>query len=220
MIFELERLNLLDNTIVIFTSDNGSRADRGASNYPLRGRKHTTWEGGQRIPFLIYWKGKIKPSVNGEMISQMDLLPTFASIFGEALGGQKIDGLDISDVLLAGAESPRDEFIYYSSNSRLEALRKRNWKLHFFKGKEPQKLLYNLDVDIAEANNVYDEYPEIVEELTKVYNDYREKLGDTLTNTPGSERRPCGYNENPVTLTVYDPDHPYYIAEYDKNDVG
>ena len=60
----------------------------------------------------------------------------------------------------------------------------------------------------------------LVEELTKVYNDYREKLGDTLTNTPGSERRPCGYNENPVTLTVYDPDHPYYIAEYDKNDVG
>lgn len=220
VLFELEKLNLLDNTIVIFTSDNGSRAACGASNHPLRGRKHTTWEGGQRIPFMMYWKGKMTPSVNDEMISHIDLLPTLASILGEELGGQKIDGLDLSDAILNATPSPRDEFIYYAEHSKLEAVRKRNWKLHVAKAGKPEKLLYDLDTDIAEANNVYDENPEVVEELTQIYNDSRIRLGDTLTNTPGSERRPCGYNENPVALTVYDPDHPYYIAEYDKNDVG
>lgn len=220
VIFELEKLNLLDNTIVIFTSDNGSRADRGASNYPLRGRKHTTWEGGQRIPFIMYWKGRVKPSLNDEMISQIDLLPTLAAILGEKMGEQKIDGFDLTDTILNGTASPRDEFIYYSSNSRLEAVRKRNWKLHFFKDGKMEKLLYDLCTDISEEKNVYDENPDIVEELTKIYDDYRLKLGDTLTKTTGSERRPCGYNENPVTMTVYDPNHPYFIAEYDKNDVG
>jgi arylsulfatase A-like enzyme len=220
VIFELEKLNLLENTIVIFTSDNGSRGDRGASNLPLKGGKFTTWEGGLRIPFIMYWKGKLAPSLNDKMISHMDLLPTFASILGEKLGGKKIDGLDVSAMLLDGAESARDDFVYYASGSRLEAVRKRNWKLHFYKSGKPVQLLFDLDSDISEDINVYNEHPDIVEELTRIYLDYREKLGDTLTKITGSENRPCGVVENPVTLTVYDPDHPYIIAEYDKNDVG
>ncbi len=220
LIFELEKLNLLDNTIVIFTSDNGSRGDRGASNFPLKGGKFTTWEGGLRIPFIMYWKGKLAPSLNDKMISHMDLLPTFASILGEKLGGKKIDGLDLSAMLLDGAESARDNFVYYASGSRLEAVRKRNWKLHFYKSGKPVQLLFDLDSDISEDINVYNEHPDIVEELTRIYLDYREKLGDTLTKITCSENRPCGVVENPVTLTVYDPDHPYIIAEYDKNDVG
>lgn len=220
VIYELEQQKLLDNTIVIFTSDNGSRADRGASNYPLRGRKHTTWEGGQRVPFLVYWKGKIRPSRNGELISHIDLLPTFAALLGEQTGPLEIDGIDLSSVLLDGAASAREDFVYYSSCSRLEAVRKRNWKLHLAKEGKPEKLLYDLDADIGEQHNVYDENPDIVAELTQLYDRYRVTLGDTLTKTQGSECRPCGYCEDPKPLAVYDPEYPYYIAEYDKNDVG
>jgi len=126
----------------------------------------------------------------------------------------------VSAMLLDGAESARDDFVYYASGSRLEAVRKRNWKLHFYKSGKPVQLLFDLDSDISEDINVYNEHPDIVEELTRIYLDYREKLGDTLTKITGSENRPCGVVENPVTLTVYDPDHPYIIAEYDKNDVG
>lgn len=220
IVHELERLNLLDNTIVIFTSDNGSRGDHGASNHPLKGGKFTTWEGGQRIPFILYWKGKIVPGSTDKMISHMDLLPTFASMLGAGTGENTIDGLDLSEMLLNGAESPRRDFVYYASNSRLEAVRKNNWKLHFYKKGEPVKLLFDLGKDISEENNLYDENPDVVRELTEIYNEYREKLGDTLTKTAGGEKRPCGVCENPVPLTVYDPDHPYYIAEYDKNDIG
>lgn len=220
IVFELEKLNLLQNTIVIFTSDNGSRGDRGASNFPLKGGKFTTWEGGQRIPFIMYWKGKVKPGMNDKMISHLDLLPTFASILGETLSENCIDGLDVSSMILDGAESPREEFIYYASGSRLEAVRKKNWKLHFYKKGEAVKLLYDLDKDISEENNVYDDHPDIVKELTEIYLNYREKLGDPVTEVTGCENRPSGYAENPVALTVYDPNHPYIVAEYDKNDVG
>ncbi|MEI6578067.1 MAG: sulfatase [Eubacteriales bacterium] len=220
IIFELEKLNLLDNTIVIFTSDNGSRGDRGASNFPLKGGKFTTWEGGLRIPFIMYWKSKIAPCVNDKMASHIDLLPTFASILGESLGEKMIDGLDLSDMILNGSESQRDEFVYYASGSRLEAVRKKNWKLHLYKKGEPVKLLFDLDKDVSEDNNLYDDYPGIVKELTEIYLDYSSKLGDSLTGTIGTENRPCGFTENPVALTVYDPEHPYIIAEYDKNDVG
>jgi len=220
IIFELEKLNLLDNTIVIFTSDNGSRGDRGASNLPLKGGKFTTWEGGLRIPFIMYWKGKIVPSINDKMASHIDLLPTFASILGESLGEKTIDGLDLSDMILNGSESTRDDFVYYASGSRLEAVRKKNWKLHLYKKGEPVKLLFDLDKDVSEDNNLYDDYPGIVNELTEIYLDYRSKLGDSLTETIGTENRPCGFTENPVALTVYDLEHPYIIAEYDKNDVG
>jgi len=82
------------------------------------------------------------------------------------------------------------------------------------------QLLFDLEKDVSEDNNLYKDNPDIVEELTKIYLGYREKLGDSLTQTAGTESRPCGVVENPVALTVYDPDHPYIIAEYDKNDVG
>ena len=220
VIFELERLGLLENTLVIFTSDNGSRADRGASNYPLRGNKQTTWEGGQRIPMLVYWKGKIKPGTCDELITQMDILPSLAAMLGEDLGDKTIDGLDVSQTLLKGGPSPRKDFVYYAPQGRLEAVRKGKWKLHLYKGRKEQKLLFDLDADIGEENNLYDEYPEVVSELTELYELYREKLGDSITKTKGNEARPGGIVENPVNLTVYNPDHPYYIAEYDKGDVG
>lgn len=220
IIYELEKLNILDDTIIIFTSDNGSRGDYGSSNQPLRGGKFTTWEGGQRIPFIMSWKGKIKPGVNDRVASQIDLLPTFASVINQELGKNKTDGFDLSDMIFNGKDSPRREFVYYASDMKLEAVRKDNWKLHFYKNDEPVKLLYNLETDISEANNVYEFNPDVVTELTEIYERYRKTLGDSITGIKGSEERACGFVENPVALTEYNPNHPYIIAMYDKDDMG
>lgn len=221
VVHELETLGLLGNTIIIFTSDNGARGDRGSSNYPLRGGKRTTWEGGQRIPFVLYWKDKIAPGTRTDaFISQMDLLPTFAAMLGEPLGELPVDGLDLTDTLFGSAVSPRDSFAFFRAEAKLEAVRVRNWKMHFAKEGKSVRLLYDLSKDISEENNVMDDYPDIAAEITGVYDEYRLKLGDRLTGEAGSGRRPCGVSENPVPLAAYDPDHPYIIALYDKNDVG
>jgi arylsulfatase A-like enzyme len=217
---ELEKLGILDNTMIIFTSDNGSRGDNGSSNFPLKGGKFSTWEGGQRIPCIISWHGRIALGTNGKIASQMDLLPTFAAMLNQDLGKNKIDGFDLSDMIFSGGESPRCDFVYYQSGKKLEAVRKDGWKLHFYKNGAPVKLLYDLEADISENNDLYDQYPEIVAELTDIRDEYEYMLGDDMSGAKGSEARECMTVENPVTLTVYDPDHPYIVAMYDKTETG
>src|SRR5690606_26440998 len=133
LLFELRRLGLERNTLVVFTSDNGARGDRGGSNGPLRGRKGSTWEGGQRVPCIMYWPGTIPGGrVVRDIASSIDFLPTFARLAGtEAPSGRIIDGKDISELMLRPGEaaSPRDTFYYYSRGN-LEAVRYGRWKLH------------------------------------------------------------------------------------------
>lgn len=217
---ELEKLHLLENTLIVFTSDNGARGDYGSCNLPLKGGKVTTWEGGQRIPFILYWKGKFKPGVNCQMASQIDLLPTFAAMLGQDIGMQTTDGLDLTDMLFHGSATPRKDFVYYNQHRQLEAVRKGNWKLHVYKNKSPVALLYNLESDISESHNLYPDYPETVQELTELYEQYRAELGDSITGVTGSAVRTCGYVEHPLPLTQYDERHPYIVALYDKDDVG
>lgn len=214
IVSELEKLNILEDTLIIFTSDNGATGIHGSSNLPLRGNKAATWEGGMRVPCIMYWKGKIEPCVNDKLAGQIDLLPTFASMLNQKLSDNVIDGVNLSGMIFNGEESPRNEYIYYrqGNNGAIEAVRKGNWKLHFYKGKESVTLLYDLNTDISEENNLYDSNPDIVAEITEIYNNYSEIFE--------KEKRNCLTVENPVTLTVYDPDHPYFIAMYDKNERG
>ncbi len=224
---ELRRQNLDRNTLVIFTSDNGSRGDHGGSNGPLRGRKGTTWEGGLRVPCIMYWPGTIPSGiVSDEIIASIDFYPTLAKIAGGLVPQDRIiDGLDISSVMFNGAnaKSPRDTFFYYFKNS-LDAVRAGKWKLHVSKTIRKitgeVKELYDLDNDIGEAVNVYDQYPKIVEELESKIKMCRQDLGDTAKGIKGQNIRPLGRVENPDTLTHYNPDHPYIIAMYDKEDAG
>ena len=130
----------------------------------------------------MHWKGHIKPGVSSALITSMDLYPTLARLAGgEVPGDRIIDGLEMLDLLLGETEeSPRDTIFYYLCNN-LEAVRHGDWKLHVCRrpnaGKpseadrtkglveEPVKELYNLRDDPGETNNVYDQYPEIVEKL-------------------------------------------------------
>lgn len=230
---EIELLGLDENTIVIFTSDNGSLGNvpppfggsqqlLGGSNFPLRGSKGTTWEGGQRVPALVRWKGKIESGrICDELLTAMDFYPTLASICGATIPQDRvIDGKDVQEVWFdQSAKSGHEHFVYYRANV-LEAIRNRQYKLHFIKDKQEICELYDLENDISESINVYYQFPEVVAELNKAADAYRHLLGDDRVGVKGIQVRPIGRVENPQRLTQYDPNHPYVIAEYDLPDRG
>ncbi|HIL09820.1 MAG TPA: Cerebroside-sulfatase [Candidatus Latescibacteria bacterium] len=221
---ELQSLGLDDNTLVIFTSDNGSRArDEGGSNAPLRSTKGTTWEGGQRVPCIMRWPGVIPAGTEcNELALSMDLHPTLDAITGATLPSDRtIDGKDIRPLMQAekDAESPHESFFYYKRNS-IEAVRSGQWKLHIRKDDEEIQQLYNLESDIGETENLYEQHPEIVADLQIKIDACRRELGDDATGISGANVRPIGRVENPDTLTHYDPEHPYMIALYDLKERG
>ena len=130
---ELNRLGIKDETLVIFTSDNGSRArDEGGSNAPLRGTKAQTWEGGQRVPCIMRWPGKIAAGTTCEGIaSSIDLFATLAELTGAPLPADTtLDSISLVETILEGKPTQRDVFAYYRG-ANLEAVRKGDWKLHF-----------------------------------------------------------------------------------------
>lgn len=230
---ELRSLGLDENTIVIFTSDNGSLGDNpaphssnglplGGSNGPFRGTKGTTWEGGQRVPGIVRWPNVIAPGlVSNELVTVMDLYPTLAAVCGGKVPDDRtIDGRDVSGLWSGAApKSPHDAFFYYWMN-QLEAVRDDRWKLHFAKRKEPFVALFDLHADPGETTDVADQNPAVVARLEALAEMARVSLGDERTGRVGNDVRPIGTVENPVPLTRFNPDHPYYIAEYDLSDRG
>ncbi|MGH1492503.1 MAG: sulfatase family protein [Acidimicrobiales bacterium] len=233
ILHELQRLGLDDNTIVIFTSDNGSLGDNpapvsastepiGGSNEPLRGAKATTWEGGQRVPGIVRWPGRITPGrETDEIVTAMDLFPTLAALCGaEVPTDRTIDGRDITAILLdEAAVSPHEAFFYYWQND-LEAVRSGRWKLHFAKRGAEIEELYDLVADVGESNNVFAEHPDVVVRLSALAEQARTSLGDARFDRPGNDVRPIGRVDDAQPLTEYDPDHPYYLAEYDLDHRG
>ena len=225
---ELKQLGLDENTLVIFTSDNGSRArGEGGSNKPLRGTKGTTWEGGQRVPCIMRWPSQIPPgSVSNQLVSAIDLCPTLVELAGGEMPSDRIiDGKDISSLIRneEGAITPRETFLYYRLHN-LMAIRSGRWKLHTHtvgkSGIEVCNELYDLVADIGETTNLYDQHPDIVADLNAQMDIYRKDLGDNLTGTKGENTRSVGRVDSSDTLTHYDPDHPYIIAMYDLKDRG
>jgi len=217
---ELDRLGIDENTLVIFTSDNGSRSNNeGGSNAPCRGRKTTSWEGGFRVPCLMRWPNRIpKGIVTNHMASNMDFLPTLAHIAGsEVPTDRKIDGVDLQPLMDGKDEVVRNEFFYYCDDF-LEAVRVGKWKLHIRKHGQDFNGLYNLDEDISETNNLYEKHPEIVEALMERIESCKKDLGHG--DQPGKNVRPIGRVKNPKPLTEYDENHPYIMAMYDKPQRG
>lgn len=214
----LEKLKLDDNTLVIFTSDNGPWINFGnhaGSTGGLREGKGTSFEGGQRVPCLMYWKGVIPEGVVcNKLISGIDILPTLAEIAGAPLPERKIDGVSILELMKGNMDAnPRKYFLYYYRKNSLEAVSNGSWKLVFphpgrtYEGFEPgkdgnpgkvnenfsfPKGLYDLRRDAGERYNVLEFHPDIVAELEKIATDAREDLGDDLTGNPGKNRREPG----------------------------
>ena len=214
----LEANGVDDNTLIIFTSDNGpwlSYGDHCGSAKPLREGKGTMWEGGYRVPTLMRWPTKIPADTTcDELASTIDILPTVAKLIGADLPSHKIDGKDIRSLMFAeeGAESPHENFACYYGGGQLQAIRDRQWKLVFphqyrtLNGRPGGKdgiptnyeqaksglELYDLKNDISEAKNVFDQHPDVVARLQAAAEVTREDLGDTLTKRKGSGIRPHG----------------------------
>lgn len=214
----LEATGLDKNTLVIFTSDNGPWLNYGnhaGSTAGYREGKGTSFEGGQRVPCLMMWKGVIpEGTVCNNLASAIDILPTLAAITGAPLPENKIDGINILPLLKGDFEAnPRKNFYYYYRQNSLEAVRNGNWKLVFphpgrtYKGFQPgndgkpgqvngnfpfEGGLYDLRRDVGERYDVSESYPEIVESLTKIAEEARDDLGDELTGNPGKNRREPG----------------------------
>lgn len=179
LIEKLHQLELSENTYVIFTSDNGPWLrfqHHGGSAGPLRGGKFTTYEGGQRVPFILWGPGRIPAgSETNELVTTMDLLPTIAAMIGTELpDGLDIDGLDASDLFNGTVDqSPRKEFLYYGGSGRLEGIRVGKWKLLTVnpevkpaeRKNHKERFLFDLSTDIAEEHNLATEHPEVVSRL-------------------------------------------------------
>jgi arylsulfatase A len=214
---ELDALDIADDTIVIFTSDNGSLLLNGGSNAPLRGRKAQTWEGGLRVPCVIRWPGAIPPgAIRHDVVTSMDFLPTLVSIVGATLPVDRlIDGRDVTTILTGNGPRPGDRPFFYYLGDQLEAVRHGRWKLQVRRGAEEVHELYDLRADIGETRNAYDDHPRVVRRLERELAACRVDIGDSATGIEGSNRRDPGRVVNPVRLTTYDPDHPYVVASYD-----
>ena len=212
----IARNGLDDNTLVIFTSDNGPWLPYGShagSAGPLREGKASSFDGGVREPFIARWPGHITAGkVCKEPAMTIDLLPTIAKLTGAELPKLKIDGLDISSLLLKPEEgkSPH-QALYFYWGRELQALRSGKWKLHFphtypvVKGKAPAEgkpagggtekielALFDLEADIGERLNVVEKHPEIVEQMKKLAEAAREELGDSAMKRVGKGVRPPG----------------------------
>lgn len=184
-----------DNTLVVFTSDNGPA--RGGSTGGLNGGKYCTMEGGHRVPGIFRWPGKIPPKqVSDVRLTSMDLLPLFCELAGvDQPGDRKIDGKDILPILLGNETTTPHKFLYYYSGTNLQAVREGEWKLHlprtakdqpfWSKKRSPKKgfvtlgqnALFNLREDIGEKRDVAEQHPEVVTRLQKLAEAIRAELG-------------------------------------------
>ncbi len=201
----LKELGIDNETIIIFTSDNGpwlSYGNHSGSAGVLREGKGTVWEGGVREPFIARWPGRIPAhKTQDEPAMTIDILPTLARLTGAPLPAGKLDGKDISPLLFAeaGAKSPHEAYFFYYDNALL-GVRTGPWKLYFphtyrtlegsqagndgkpgaYKQAKVGLELYNLESDLGERTDVAARNPEVVRRLQALADAMRADLGDSL----------------------------------------
>ena len=194
LINTLEAEGLLENTLIVLSSDNGpvlndgyyddaiEKLGRHKPAGPLRGGKYSLFEAGTRVPLVTFWKGRIEPSVSGALVSQVDLLSSLASLVGSQVRSR--DGEDLLDAFLGISEKGRDELIL-EANSRT-AFRKGDWVLippypgpavsmqvNIELGNSADYQLYNLIEDIGQQNNLAETNPEKLQEMITSFEEIR-----------------------------------------------
>ena len=176
---ELDKLGLRDNTIVVFTSDNG--ATRDGSNLPLRGGKHTIFEGGTRLPTVIHWpKGKVAGRAWDGLCGSLEIFPTLMAMADLKMPETRpLDGKNIWPALRDNTASPVES--YYWSWHTEDAIRTADWRMHRF---ADHVELYDIHKDIGEAVNVADQHPEVVASLKTKMNAWVASMGVALTHLP------------------------------------
>lgn len=214
----LREQGLEENTLIVLTSDNGPWTNYGnhaGSAGGLREAKATTFDGGNRIPCVMYWKGVIQPGTScNKLASNIDLFPTLADISGAPLPERKIDGVSLLPLIKGEKDAnPRESFVYYFHKNDLEAVTDGMFKLVFphkyvtygayvpGNDGQPGNLtnlelkkaeMYDLRRDPGERYDVITQYPEEAARLMKIADEIRKDLGDNLTRTKGTGRREPG----------------------------
>lgn len=215
----LRELKLEENTLVIFTSDNGpwlSYGDHAGTAGPLREGKGTSWEGGIRVPTLMWWPGRIPAGSDcDELVASIDLLPTVCGLVHQPLPDLPVDGLDISRQIFEAQPppSPHEFVCTWYGNNELQAIRDRRWKLVFphswrtlnskpggtggkpatyasLELKSPQ--LFDLAEDVGETRDVAALHPEELTRLCRLADEARNALGDNLAGKAASAARASG----------------------------
>jgi len=216
---KLKEHQLEENTLFIFTSDNGpwlSFGNHAGSASPLREGKGTAWEGGQREPTVVYYPRKISPGRTIDTpIMAIDILPTIAEITGSDLPKKKIDGKSVWKIWKGETDqSPHDAYFFYYKSNEMHGVRYKNWKLYFphtyrslngrMGGQDGYKVqydrdnkvdeieLYDLTTDISETLDLADQHPDIVKKIKSLADNMRKELGDKLYGIEGSGNRQAG----------------------------
>jgi arylsulfatase A-like enzyme len=197
---KLDELKLADNTLVIFTSDNGPVVDDGYQDEavrklgghkpggPLRGGKYSIFEAGTRVPFLVRWPGHVKPGISDALVCQIDFLASFAAMTGQKLApGDAPDSFNELSALLGESPTGRETLVEHAGSL---AVRRGPWKLieprkgarktantNIETGRAPQPQLYNVADDAAEKKNVAAEHPDTVKQLQALLNKIRTEPG-------------------------------------------
>ena len=174
---ELEKMGLRDNTIVVFTSDNGATKD--GSNLPFKGGKHSVYEGGTHLPTVIHWpNGKVTSGTWDGLCGALDMFPTLMAMADAKMPETRpLDGKNIWPALRDKTVSPVES--YYWSWHNEDAIRTADWRMHrFFDRNE----LYDIRSDIGETKNVADANPQVVKSLTAMMNGWSYSLGASLTH--------------------------------------
>ncbi len=211
IIKNLERLKLEKNSLIIFLSDNGAEEGSGGKNSPLRGFKNEIWEGGTRVPCIMKWPGQIPVGSRcKEITSTMDILPTLAHLTKAELPSITLDGHNIFPIITGQEEmSPYPYFAYYLKD-QLQAIRWGKWKMHVPNKQKYASIwkddttfnfngaLYNLENDLTETTNVWNDHPTVVKKMLEIAEEVRSEFGDQGMCSPYI--RPAGYIDYPKPL--------------------
>ena len=192
----LEDEGLLENTLIIFSSDNGPVVNDGYYDDaveklgehtpwgPLRGGKYSLFEAGTRVPFIVYWEGKIKPVKSDALVSQLDIMSSIAELVGSKTKGP--DSKELLDVFMGKNQDGRDELVLEATSRT--ALRKGKWimippykgpavnkNVNIELGNSPEFLLYNLESDLGQQKNLAEENPKMLKEMVNTFEKVRGK---------------------------------------------
>lgn len=188
----LREAGIEENTLVVFTSDNGpwlQEGPLGGTAHPLREGKATSFDGGMRVPCIARWEGRIPVAVRSDVACMLDWMPTFAAFSGAALPDVRLDGYDLSALLTGTGERESSDYAYFHKNREVTDYRSGDWKIstprepikgNFFRaGTDGHSyLLFNLKEDPAEQFNLWYKYPEKAAEMRAKLESYRDGFGE------------------------------------------
>lgn len=169
-----------ENTLIFYFSDNGGAKRNHASNAPLRDYKHSTYEGGIRVPFIISWPGRFDPGVCDEPIITIDVLPTIMDILETDLPDDRVfDGKSILPVMNGELDGPLHDQLFFDGNEGKWAVRERNYKL--VKNGNGDLELYDVEHDIHESSNIISSHWKTAEHLEKCYYKWKNEMGKPMS---------------------------------------